>query len=120
MMQSRTRRPLPRGLFYFQGPSVEEELGEAVAMSGVRTVAGLRTRLRLRALLRTARGGLRPRRREAARQPRVDREGPQHQLALSRAVAGPHRATDRPGDALHAAGQGAQPREGARPRPPVS
>src|SRR6266516_5745674 len=110
MMQSRTRRPLPQGLFLFlarEGISelrcgkasvsgwgqsnVEEVFGEAVAMSGMRTVAGLRTRLRLRALLRTAGGGLRPRRCQGAHQPRVDREGPQHHLALSRAVAGPHR-----------------------------
>jgi len=51
-------------------------------------VAGVRARLRLRALFRAARGGLRPRRRQGAGQPRVDREGPTH-LAISRAAPGP-------------------------------
>src|SRR5258708_27432545 len=101
MMQSRTRRPLPAGAFLFPSPSgggqgggrssVEEEFREAVAMSGVRTVAGFRARLRLRALFRTARGRLRPGGRAGAGQPRVDREGTENHLALSRIAAGAER-----------------------------
>src|SRR5207302_5188319 len=114
--QSRTRRPLSVGAFLFLS-SVEEEVGEEAAMPGVRTVAGLRARLRLRALFRAARGRLRLRGGPAADQPRLDRQGSELNLALPRALACSGGRADRPGDRLHLAGQGAQPREGTRPRP---
>src|ERR1700693_207991 len=101
MMQSRTRRPLSAGAFFIS--SVEEEVGEAVAMPGVRTVAGLRARLRLRALFRPARGRLRLRGSEGADQPRLDRQGPEHDLALPRAPTRSSRRANRAGDRLHVA-----------------
>src|SRR5438552_18133714 len=109
MMQSRTRRPLSAGAFLFPRSlplwgragwgrsSIEEEFGEEAALPGVWTVAGLRARLCLRALFRAARGRLRLRRGPAADQPRLDRQGPEHNLALPRPLARSGGGAERPG-----------------------